>query len=218
MTTDSLYVSCVDETIKLYAQTRAPAYMYTFEYKGENSMVNLLVNNQPTYFDTGVCHGDELFLLFNLRINGMREPSLDDRRVGNRILTLWTDFAKHGYAPRIENYEYPKWETFDPERLTYYRIGRELSTARGYKQREAHFWTQHLRNISGLGPFYQAQTEIRPMYKTLAWAMVAVSISLLVLVAVLLCILYLQRRHQSFKANSDLNPAPSHLSARSTLY
>lgn len=95
-------------------------------------------------------------------------------------------------------------------------IGRELRLGRQYKQRESHFWTHHLRNVSGLGPFYASLTEIRPMYKTLAWAMVAVSISLLILVGVLLCILYLQRKSQSFKT-VDHQPTPSHLSG-STLY
>lgn len=215
MSSDALYVSCVDETAKLYTQARGPVYMYSFEFKGENSMVKLLVNNAPTLFDTGVCHGDELFHLFNLRINGLREPSFADRKVGDRMLTLWTDFAKHGYAPKIDNYEFPKWEQFDLERMTYYRIGREMGFGRGFKQRESHFWNTHLRNVSGLGPFYQAQTNGRPMYRTLAWAMVAVSISLLILVVVLLSILYFQRRSQSFRAHDT---GSSHLSAGSTLY
>lgn len=94
MSSDALYNSCVDETIKLYWQSRAPVYQYVFEYKGENSMVNLLVNNNPTLFSTGVCHGDELFYLFNLRIVGLRPPSYQDNMVSNRLVTLWTDFAK----------------------------------------------------------------------------------------------------------------------------
>lgn len=108
MTTDALYVSCADETLKLLAQSRAPVYQYAFEHRGQNSMVNLLVNNVPTYYPTGVCHGDELFYLFNLRISGLREMSLEDVRVENRLLTLWTDFAKYGQAPRIVSHEYPK--------------------------------------------------------------------------------------------------------------
>src|SRR5689334_10898273 len=149
MSSDALYGSCIDETVKLYWQSRAPVYMYSFEYKAENSMVNLLVNNAPTLFNTGVCHGDELFHLFNLRISGLREPSFEDSKVTNRMLTLWTDFAKYGQAPRVDNYEFPRWEPYDPERMTYYRIGRENTIGHGLKQRECHFWASHLRNVSG---------------------------------------------------------------------
>lgn len=217
MSSDALYWGCIDETIKLYAQQRGQVFMYSFEHKGENSMVNLLVNNRPTLFDTGVCHGDELFYLFNLRINGMRNPSFDDEKVGDRILTLWTDFGKYGYAPRVDNYEFPRWEPFDTNRMIYLKIGRDLTIGRHYRQREAHFWNQHLRNISGLGPFFQAQTQYRPMYKTLAWAMVAVSVSLLILIVVLLSILYYQRRRQRFSAG-HVSRGSSHLSGGSTLY
>ncbi|KAI1292264.1 Venom carboxylesterase-6 [Halotydeus destructor] len=218
MTGDALYNSCVDETVNLYGRTRAPVYRYVFEHKGQNSMVNLLVNNEPTLYKTGVCHGDELFYLFNLRISGMKNPSEEDMKVENKMLTLWTDFAKNGYAPRMQNYDYPKWEVYEPERRHYYRIGRELSSGRSFREAESQFWSGHLRNVSGLGPFYQALSVQRPMYKTLAWAMVAVSVSLLVLVAVLLCILYMQRRHQVFKAQSHRDTTPSHLSIGSTLY
>lgn len=96
MSSDALYVSCMDEMVKLYWQNSLPIYMYTFEHKGENSMVNLLINNSPTLFDPGVCHGDELFHLFDMKISGLRVPSYEDNQVTQKILTLWTDFAKYG--------------------------------------------------------------------------------------------------------------------------
>ena len=73
-------------------------------------MVNLLINNVPTLFNTGVCHGDDLFSIFNLRINGLKQHSFTDNKVSNRMVTLWTDFAKYGQAPKIVNYDYPKWK------------------------------------------------------------------------------------------------------------
>ena len=216
MSSDALYNSCVDETIKLYWRSRAPVYQYVFEYKGENSMVNLLVNNAPTLFPTGTCHGDELFHLFNLRIIGLRPPSYQDNKVSNKLVTLWTDFAKYGWAPKIENQEYPQWTRFDPDGLKYYRIGRDLTVGSGgYRQRESHYWLQ-LRNNSGSVPLFLAQTESRPLlYRTLAWSMIAVSIALFILIVILLSILYYQRRRQTFRADT---PVPSHLSGVSTLY
>lgn len=59
-------------------------------------MVNLLLNNQQTLVDPGVCHGDELFYLFNLEIDRMRKESFKDHRMTTRMTTLWTDFASFG--------------------------------------------------------------------------------------------------------------------------
>lgn len=221
MSSDALYNSCIDETIKLYWYSRAPVYHYVYEYKGENSMVNLLINNVPTLFNTGVCHGDDLFSIFNLRINGLKPPSFNDNKVSNRMVTLWTDFAKYGSAPKIVNYDYPKWEKWDPERQTYYKIGSSLSLGRGYRQREVTLWTQTLRNTTATSGLSSSLTLARsPMYQTLAWAMVAVSVSLLILVIVLLSILYFQRKSQSFHANDNHqnDNTSSHFSTGSTLY
>lgn len=216
MTSDALYNSCVDETIKLYWLSRAPVYQYVFEYRGENSMVNLLVNNNPVFFPTGVCHGDELFYLFNLRIVGLRPPSFQDNLVSSRLVTLWTDFAKYGWAPKISNREFPEWDRFDPDSMRSYRIGRDLMKGSAYRQRESYLWSHHLRNVSGLDPMSLAQTDSQPLlYRTLAWTMIAVSIALLVMILVLLGILYTQRRRQTFRADT---PVPSHLSGTSTLY
>lgn len=216
MSSDALYNSCIDETVKLYWQSRAPVFQYVFEYKGQNSMVNLLVNNNPTRFPTGVCHGDELFHLFNLRIMGLQPPSYQDNIVSNRLVTLWTDFAKYGWAPKISNREYPQWDRFDPDHMKYYVIGSELSLGSSYKQRESYFWSHHLRNISGLDPQSLAQTDAQPiLYRTLAWSMIAVSVALMAMIIVLLAIIYVQRRRQTFRAET---PVPSHLSGTSTLY
>lgn len=184
-------------------------------------MVNLLINNVPTLFNTGVCHGDDLFSIFNLRISGLKPPSFNDNKVSNRMVTLWTDFAKYGSAPKIVNYDYPKWEKWDPERQTYYKIGSSLSLGRGYRQREVTLWTQTLRNTTATSGLSSSLTLARsPMYQTLAWAMVAVSVSLLILVIVLLSILYLQRKSQSFHANDNHqnDNTSSHFSTGSTLY
>jgi len=102
MSSDALYTSCIDDTLKLYSQLPgAIAYMYLFAYKGSNSLVNVLVDNSQTIFDTGVCHGDELFYLFDLKISSHRLSSRKDMQIRERILTLWTDFAKHGSEHRF---------------------------------------------------------------------------------------------------------------------
>ncbi|PRD25148.1 UNVERIFIED_CONTAM: hypothetical protein NCL1_41756 [Trichonephila clavipes] len=53
MSTDAMYVACNDITVHSYAATGAPVYMYTFEYRGENSMVELQYGTPIAYFDPG---------------------------------------------------------------------------------------------------------------------------------------------------------------------
>lgn len=130
MSTDALYGSCIDETLKLYHdsnmhnhETRSgninlvfpqtnSTYKYLFKYKGRNSMLGTIlsgnyfnVNNlHPSLsFDSemnqilnsAVCHGDELFHLFNLKFASRKPEDNRDKLTQRRLLMLWTDFAKH---------------------------------------------------------------------------------------------------------------------------
>ena len=64
----------------------------------------------------GVCHADELFLMFKmaaLPINGVHTD--DDRRTSEHLIRLWTNFAKH-HDPTPEGSEV-KWEGYVLQRL-----------------------------------------------------------------------------------------------------
>ncbi|KFM78572.1 Acetylcholinesterase, partial [Stegodyphus mimosarum] len=207
MSTDAMFVACSDVTVHSYAATGAQVYMYTFEYRGENSMVEMQYGTPIAYFDPGVSHGDELLYLFSLDVEGLRTPSLLDNLVSGRVVSLWTDFAKFGEAPQYINYEYPRWEPYKPETQAYYRIERDLRPEAFYKQRAVDMWTRHLPALAGMtsptnSPLIQDR-RTESLYRTLAWAMVSVSIALLVVVVVLLVVLYNQKKSQSFKANTE---------------
>ena len=110
-------------------------------------------------------------------------------------------------APQFINYEYPKWQPYKPESQAYYRIERDLRPEFHYKQRAVDMWTRHLPALATMttptnSPLIQDK-RVESMYRTLAWAMVSVSIALLVVVVVLLIVLYNQKRSQSFKANTE---------------
>jgi hypothetical protein len=122
----------------------------------------------------------------------------------------------NSYAPKKVTSEYPRWEQFDPSRLHYYQIDKKLSLKNAYRQSAAQFWTQDLRKKSGLvsASLTQLNTK-KPVYRTLAWAMMGVSFTLLLLVILLLVILFIQRKKASFLTQHP-KTNPSHLSARSS--
>lgn len=116
MSTDGAYGNCIDETAKLYSRSGGLVYFYSYEYRGTNSMLDLLVNlqnevntmqaknnrisngGQPWFeFDKGVCHGDELFSLFSLKTGNLRQYSERDLFTQKRLITLWTEFASTNF-------------------------------------------------------------------------------------------------------------------------
>ena len=75
-----------------------------------------------TFFKTsdGVCHGDELFMMFKANIFPFSTvKSDDDKRVSDSLINMWTDFATHHNPTPINN----SWTKFDPKDPKYLEIG-----------------------------------------------------------------------------------------------
>lgn len=140
MSTDSLYSSCIDETIRMYSAATSTSkstilankanlllpfanvtYKYVFDYRGKNSMLSLILSgnhlNRQSYSrsfvfpinpdfsrvtNSAVCHGDELFYLFNLKFSSRKPEDNRDTMMQRKLILLWTDFAKHGYLQSIK--------------------------------------------------------------------------------------------------------------------
>lgn len=120
-------------------------------------------------------------------------------------MSLLSSFFRE--APQFVNFEYPRWDTFTSESLSYYSIDRELRPQKSYRQRFVDLWLRHIPGlVDNVTPSPEALTDnkmVAPVYRTVSWAMVAVCIALLILVIVLLAILYNQKKSQSFRANSQ---------------
>lgn len=117
MSSDSAYGNCIEETARLLSRSAdALVYFYSYEYRGTNSMLDLLVNlqneveqnvqakhsvnrasNSAPWLELDknqiVCHGDELFSLFNLKTGNLKPYSDRDLYAQKRLITLWTEFA-----------------------------------------------------------------------------------------------------------------------------
>ncbi|XP_015782260.1 carboxylesterase 4A isoform X2 [Tetranychus urticae] len=201
LSTDALFISCIDETVRILWELNLPVYLYIFDYRGQNSMVERIISKALIPVDTGPSHGDELFYIFDMKLGTSRNQPFRDKKVSQRITSLWTDFAKFGYAPRTVTPEYPRWNKFNTNHPTALYIGGSLGNISFTKTREAQFWSKNLKNLSGINPHMLARIrQARPLYKTLAWTMIGVSLSLLIMVILLLSILFYQRRSSSFRA------------------
>ena len=89
--TDLMYTRCTDRFAKILANHSVPTYEYSFEYRGQYSIVNL----QGEQVDMGVAHGDDLQYIFNGIWGEELQMSPSDTKFTRNIFTpLLTNFAK----------------------------------------------------------------------------------------------------------------------------
>jgi para-nitrobenzyl esterase len=89
--TDLMYTRCTDRFAKLLANHSVPTYEYSFDYRGQYSIVNL----QGEQVDMGVAHGDDLQYIFSDIWGEELTMSPSDSKFSKNIFTpLLTNFAK----------------------------------------------------------------------------------------------------------------------------
>lgn len=134
---DLLFTAPADLLVQALTQDTdsPPVYHYIYSHQGPISLFDMfklrpwqfglkvlgMMVGLDLYPSTdGVCHADELFMMFkphSLPVNCVR--SQDDRRVSACLLDMWTDFATHhNPTPRDGS-----WTRFDPAYPQYLEIG-----------------------------------------------------------------------------------------------
>nr|CAH0103358.1 unnamed protein product [Daphnia galeata] len=81
-------------SIQLMSQhSDQPVYYYHYAHRGQHSITKML--DLPKNADFGVCHADELMLMFT---SNLIPPMTDhsDIRASKMLLDLWTSFAANG--------------------------------------------------------------------------------------------------------------------------
>ncbi|XP_052863631.1 juvenile hormone esterase-like [Anopheles cruzii] len=91
--TDLMFAIGVVEMAELQS-TRAPVYVYHFTYDGDLN----LFKQQLGVSIPGAVHADEVFYLFDAKslVSGPLAATSHARTVRQRMLRLWTNFAKYG--------------------------------------------------------------------------------------------------------------------------
>jgi len=96
--TDLHILAPLHKTVTQLVKTGKPTYYYNYQYNGSFSL--------PMAFGIweklGVCHMDELFLLFKFPevssswLGDLALQTEEDKMVSRKLVTLWTNFAKNG--------------------------------------------------------------------------------------------------------------------------
>lgn len=147
-----------------------PIYIYSYEHQGVISLYDIVAG--PTWkllvkfgciklglanlvrSRVGVCHADELFLMFKahgLPINPV--VSHGDKKVQKELVDMWTNFAHHHNPTPSDN----RWEAIDVDNPKIYIIkeNSRLETMSGPYLKRMHYWrdiwsqfTNTYRNLS----------------------------------------------------------------------
>ncbi|ERL86508.1 esterase FE4 [Dendroctonus ponderosae] len=127
--------------------SHSTVWFYQFSYSG--------LMGDPKYNVPGcgnVTHAEEVNYFFSKWYSDAIPDNTDmsyfpesDQKVHNRIMALWTDFAKHlnptpaGVDEEI--FQYITWEPVEPDEFKYLDIGEDLEVTYGYPKSEKYiFW------------------------------------------------------------------------------
>ncbi|XP_050665005.1 juvenile hormone esterase-like isoform X3 [Leptidea sinapis] len=122
----------------LVRATNKPIYYYKFDYVGELNLTNKLLKSLGLKH---AGHMDELGYLFKCELQKDVEPTPDDVKMRERMLRLWTNFAKSGNpTPEENHYVNITWQPVTKDNLYYLNISNELSLGTCPDKEKMEFW------------------------------------------------------------------------------
>ncbi|XP_059046858.1 juvenile hormone esterase-like [Achroia grisella] len=118
--------------------TNKPIYYYKFDYVGE---LNITKNITSTLGLNHARHMDELGYLFKNDLQNEAVPTPEDEKMRERMLSLWTNFAKSGNPTPEENHLLSvTWLPVTKDNLYYLNLGTELSLDTNLNKDKMDFW------------------------------------------------------------------------------
>merc|ERR1712066_91332 len=143
--TDLMYSRCTDRFAKILANHSVPTYEYSFEYRGQYSIVNL----QGEQVDMGVAHGDDLQYIFNGIWGDELQMSPSDTKFTRNIFTpLLANFAKTSVpTPAMTDHINIAWPPQSPNSNSVFRIDSKLSIMKEHLQDRLRFWSETIPGI-----------------------------------------------------------------------
>jgi len=167
-----MFLQGIRKTARNHAKYgNAPVYMYRFSFDGSLGLYKRMLGIPRP----GVCHGDELGYLFKFGFfNLSLDPKSMEVQVKNRMVRMWTNFAKYGCVTGIKvllpidittincssptpDIEDPslttKWTPIDPTNvmnsLNYMDISANLAMKTNPEPERQRFWDEMYQHYNG---------------------------------------------------------------------
>merc|ERR1712013_824259 len=143
--TDLMYSRCTDKFAKILANHSVPTYEYSFEYRGQYSIVNL----QGEQVDMGAAHGDDLQYISNGIWGDELQMSPSDTKFTRNIFTpLLTNFEKKSVPPpAMTDHINIAWPPQSPTAKSVFKIDSKLSIMKEHLQDRLRFWSETIPGI-----------------------------------------------------------------------
>ncbi|XP_032312060.1 juvenile hormone esterase isoform X1 [Drosophila ananassae] len=151
--TDLMFLQGIRRTARNHAKYgNAPVYMYRFSFDGALGLYKRMLGIPRP----GVCHGDELGYLFKFGFfNLSLDPKSMEVQVKNRMVRMWTNFAKYGSpTPDTDDPNLTtKWAPIDPSNvmnsLNYLDISANLAMKTNPEPERQRFWDEMYQHYNG---------------------------------------------------------------------
>ncbi|GLG95971.1 Carboxylic ester hydrolase [Gryllus bimaculatus] len=142
---DLHFVEGVYATVKLtIAVSIAPVYLYKFNFDGSLGFGKQFVGVEME----GACHGDDLGYLFRIPlVNIDIDPSSLEMNTINRMVLLWTNFAKFGNPTPTLNESIPVyWQPCSIRNFRCLNIDKEITLKEFPELKRMKFWEDMYRS------------------------------------------------------------------------
>lgn len=143
--TDILFTRCTAKMAEVVASHSVPTYAYSFDYRGQHSIINL----QGEQVDMGVGHGDDLQYIFDNVYGPDYGLSKSDKKFSkNVVVPLLTNFAKTSVpTPALTDDITVNWEPLTPAKNQIYRIDLKQSMDAEHNLDRIKFWQENIPKL-----------------------------------------------------------------------
>ncbi|XP_028159051.1 venom carboxylesterase-6 [Ostrinia furnacalis] len=141
--TDVMFLRPLLETVRLQAETNrtSPTYVYRFAFDGALGLFKRMLGiTHP-----GACHGDEMgYLFYFSRLNYRLDENSTELAVSQRMVQMWTNFAKTGNPTPPVDYDSIidfKWQPVnDTSHINYLDIDGNFTQLTDPEAKRVRFW------------------------------------------------------------------------------
>ncbi|KAM3966209.1 juvenile hormone esterase-like [Aphomia sociella] len=121
--TDIDFAGGIIEAASLIAKHNSPVYFYEFCYDGHLNYLKKKLNIERK----GACHADDVGYLLKCMLDESTVSKVDEL-VRDRMITLWTNFAKYGKpTPEVNDVITTEWKPIDDTAMFYLSIDYDLT-------------------------------------------------------------------------------------------